>query len=126
MSLKLIAPDKKLTLTKQELQAFGVFLEKQKTAAFTGIYNFKTVNKEREELYKLILDGFAEKIVNKLISNYHQFNSKKIKVNVSAVEEKTLITVLRRIQHKDDNAYTMAVTEGIMFQLKPIKNEQIH
>lgn len=117
MAILLRQPDKKIKLTKEQLQYFIAFLEVARIQSFSG-HNYFHHAKEREELYQFSLATLAEKMVNKLWNNSHQLLSKKLIIPVNFAEEKTLFAcVFRRI---DCTAYVLSVQQNMIAQLKPL------
>ncbi len=117
MALLLRTPDKKVNVTKEELQYLIAYLDKSKTAAFIGVNHYKH-QVDREEFYKFSLLTLSEKLLTKLFNNSHQPQSKKIIFPVNFAEEKTLITIFQRV---DCGSYLIALQSKILFILRPIK-----
>lgn len=116
MSLILRTPDKKLQLTKEELQYLVAYLDKSKSVGFIGV-NFYKHQRDREELYKFSLLTLSEKCLTKLFNNHHSIGEKKISFPINFAEEKTLITMFNRV---DCGSYLLALQSKILLKLRPL------
>lgn len=96
MTISLRPTDKKMRLTKIELQHLIVYLERAKTEAFQRIHNYK-FQKDREEFYQYFLQTISEKILNKLANLAKKNGESKVTILVNFGEEKTLRTIFQRI-----------------------------
>jgi hypothetical protein len=117
MALLLRTPDKKLQLTKEELQYLVAYLDKSKSVGFVGV-NFYKHQRDREELYKFSLLTLCEKLMTKLFNNAHSIQEKKISFPINFAEEKTLIVMFNRV---DCGSYLLALQAKILLTLRPLK-----
>jgi hypothetical protein len=115
MPIVLRTPDKKVSLTKEELQYFIAFLDSCKVQAFSGIH-FYNHARDREELYGFSLITLSEKMLNKYMNNYHQPPKKKVSFPINFAEEKSLLTMFSRV---DCDPFTLTIVEKIKLSLRP-------
>ena len=116
MALLLRSPDKKLQVTKEELQYLVAYLDRSKTIGFIGV-NFYKHQSDREELYKFSLLTLSEKLLTKLFKNSHSIQEKKISFPINFAEEKTLIVMFNRV---DCDSYLLALQSKILLRLRPL------
>jgi hypothetical protein len=117
MGLLLRQPDKKLQLTKLEIQYLVAYLDKSKSVGFIGV-NFYKCQRDREELYQFSLLTLCEKLMTKLFNNAHSITEKKISFPINFAEEKTLLAMFQRV---DCDSYLLAMQSKILLSLRPLK-----
>jgi len=118
MPIILRTPDKKITLSKEELSYFIGYLDLCKTSGFRGI-NFYKLHPVRETLLKFSLTTFCEKALGKYINNTHQPRAKMINLAINSGEELSLITMFQRV---DCGAYVLALQQRILLTLRPLNS----
>jgi len=118
MAIILRAPDKKITLTKEEISYFIGYLDVCKTTGFRGI-NFFRSHPVREKLLSFSLTTFAEKVLTKYINSTHLPASKKLNIPVNSGEEISLITMFQRV---DCGAYVLQLQQRILLTLRPVNS----
>lgn len=104
-------PEKKIFLSREELQHLVRYLMCCETEAFTGIYNFHRLYPEREDLLKFSLLTFLKKATQK----FYGCTAEKIKLSVNQGEEIALRSAFQRVQ---PDSFILALQEFIKRQLQ--------